>query len=238
MIPENTIICGDCLEVMKDWPDNCVDLVVTSPPYNAKDIGTYHKVYDVAPMQLPEQEYAKWCHDWFSQAKRVSKGNLLVVCGISNEWFYPRPQWVLCRHKPSAVSYNHFQGYNAWEPILAYGKLAPGQRMGQDYIKCDSQNLRNDVTRLHPCPFPEKLAAWLITLFSSINDIVLDPFNGIGTTCVAAKMLGRRYIGIDISEKYCEIARQRLEAVDTGVPVKEQNWGQKPLFPIESRPGI
>ena len=53
---------------------------------------------------------------------------------------------------------------------------------------------------------------------------------GSGTTCVAAKMLSRRYIGIDISEEYCQIARQRLEAVDTGVPVKEQRQGQMPLF--------
>ena len=62
------------------------------------------------------------------------------------------------------------------------------------------------------------------------NKIILD-LCGSGTTCVAAKMLGRRYIGIDISEKYCEIARQRLEAVDTGVPVKEQRKGQGALFP-------
>jgi len=66
--------------------------------------------------------------------------------------------------------------------------------------------------------------------FSYTDEIVLDCFNGIGTTCVAAKMLGRRYIGIDISEKYCQIARQRLEAVDTGVSVKEQQRGQLALF--------
>jgi len=70
----------------------------------------------------------------------------------------------------------------------------------------------------------------LIYISSIKNNIILDPFCGSGTTCVAAKMLGRRYIGIDISEKYCQIARQRLEAVDTGVPVKEQQRGQLALF--------
>ena len=65
---------------------------------------------------------------------------------------------------------------------------------------------------------------------SNPNDLILDPFCGSGTTCVAAKMLGRNYIGIDISEEYCEIARQRLEAVETGVPVKEQRKGQMALF--------
>lgn len=72
--------------------------------------------------------------------------------------------------------------------------------------------------------------AWCLEKYSNPTDLVLDPFCGSGTTCVAAKMLGRRYIGIDISEKYCEIARQRLRAVDTGVPVKEQRIGQLALF--------
>jgi len=74
---------------------------------------------------------------------------------------------------------------------------------------------------------------WILERYSNPGDLILDPFCGSGTTCVAAKMLGRRYIGIDISEEYCKIARQRLEAVDTGVPVKEQNKGQMAMFPKE-----
>ena len=75
---------------------------------------------------------------------------------------------------------------------------------------------------------------WLVGLFSNPGDLIIDPFCGSGTTCVAAKMLGRNYIGIDISPDYCEIARQRLEAIDTGVPVAEAKAGQLPLFAPES----
>jgi len=83
---------------------------------------------------------------------------------------------------------------------------------------------------VHPAEKPVGLLGKLIHAITITGEVVLDPFCGSGTTCVAAKMLGRNYIGIDISEEYCEIARQRLRAVDTGVPVKEQRAGQMALF--------
>lgn len=233
-LPVNQIICEDCLNLMKDWPDKCVDLILTSPPYNAKNIGYYRKSYDIAPMQIPENKYAEFCRAWFIEAKRISGGNIILIPGISNEWFYPRPTWVLCRHKPSAVSYNRLGGYNAWEPILVYAKLAPQKRMGQDYILCDIQNFtKKNGEKLHPCPFPEKLVFWLLELFSKENTLVVDCFNGIGTTCAVAKKMNRKWIGIDISNNYCSIARQRLEAIETGVPVIEQRAGQQALFPVK-----
>jgi site-specific DNA-methyltransferase (adenine-specific) len=65
----------------------------------------------------------------------------------------------------------------------------------------------------HPAMFPEELPRRLMKLFSYKNDIVLDPFNGVGTTTLVAAKQGRRYIGIDVSEQYCDTARQRLETV-------------------------
>jgi DNA modification methylase len=62
----------------------------------------------------------------------------------------------------------------------------------------------------HPAMFPEELAKRVIKLFSFQNDIVLDPFNGAGTTTYMAKILNRQYVGMDISEEYCEIANKRI----------------------------
>ena len=63
----------------------------------------------------------------------------------------------------------------------------------------------------HPAMFPEELAKRVIKLFSFQNDIILDPFNGVGTTTKVAKKLNRRYVGIDVSEEYCKKAKKRLE---------------------------
>ncbi len=62
----------------------------------------------------------------------------------------------------------------------------------------------------HPAMFPEELVYRVLRLFSYQNDIILDPFNGAGTTTTVAHRLNRRFIGIDISEEYCKIARERL----------------------------
>jgi DNA modification methylase len=69
------------------------------------------------------------------------------------------------------------------------------------------------VKNNHPTCKPIKLMSWLTTLASREGDIVLDPFCGSGTTPIAAKMLGRQYIGIDKEEEYCEIARKRISAI-------------------------
>jgi len=65
----------------------------------------------------------------------------------------------------------------------------------------------------HPAMFPEKLIERLLKLFSYQDDIVLDPFNGVGTTTLVANKLKRKYIGIDISKEYCKIARKRIDEV-------------------------
>lgn len=65
----------------------------------------------------------------------------------------------------------------------------------------------------HPAMFPEELARRVLKLFSYQDDIILDPFNGAGTTTVVAKKNNRRYIGIDISEEYCEVAQVRIDSL-------------------------
>jgi site-specific DNA-methyltransferase (adenine-specific) len=66
----------------------------------------------------------------------------------------------------------------------------------------------------HPAPFPVELAIRVVNLLSYQGDVVLDPFVGSGTTCIAAKKLNRNYVGYDISEKYCTLARDRIAQLE------------------------
>ena len=93
---------------------------------------------------------------------------------------------------------------NIWEPILAYG--FKGNTFGVDGVTVNITPQAID----HPCPKPLKLFTWLIGQVGGVGDTILDPFMGSGTTLRAAKDLGRKAIGIEIEERYCEIAAQRM----------------------------
>jgi len=210
----NKIICGDCLEVMKNWPDKCVDLVLTDPPYglNTKmQGGTWGISYRYVDMK-----------EWDYVVKQVDveaiikKGKNAIIWGANNYAMQPSRCWLVW-NKPFFPTMSDIE--LAWTTFDKPSKSFSHNRIG---------NIHG-----HPTEKPLMLMQWCIENYSQENDFILDPFCGSGTTCVVAKMLGRRYIGIDISPDYCKIAEERLKAVDTGVPVSEQRAGQKGLFEKE-----
>ncbi len=81
---------------------------------------------------------------------------------------------------------------------------------------------KNKIKRQHPAPFPDRIPYDIINTFTKEGDIILDPMVGSGSTCVAAKLLNRNYIGIDISEEYCKIAQERIDNFETSLP-KQKN---------------
>jgi len=85
-----------------------------------------------------------------------------------------------------------------------------GKKMKRDVIECSVETIGN---RKHPSIYPEFIIQELIRLLTKPDAIVLDPFVGSGTTCVAAKKLGRNFIGIDISPEYCQYARHRIKNI-------------------------
>ena len=249
---ENTIICGDCLEVMKDWPDGCVDLVVTSPPYNTgdKSLG-YHpksktgdRFYISYEDNLSPDQYDVFISQRIHKTIRLSRyafwnfqvlaGNKETVFGILYGFRHKfKDMFIWNKQAVSQIVPGIMaKGY---EIILMFGQDTTMQFKynnfpSNNYVPNRETWFKKESIPEHHATFPLELPLYFIQHFSKPNDLILDPFCGSGTTCVAAKMLGRRYIGIDISEEYCQIARDRLRAVDTGVPVKDARAGQGALF--------
>ena len=247
----NEIITGDCLEVMKGWPDNCVDLVLTDPPYefesknpagggfmdkeNKKHLDKIGKSFGFnfkpTELLLESERVCKKLNGYFFTNKKLVPVYLNYAEKNQHKWD------ILLWRKPNPVPIFNAHYLIDKEYIIYMkksGAFFGGTADYNKYFTIKSHRVFQGESG-HPTEKPLNIICEIIEVSTREGDLILDPYCGSGTTCVAAKMLGRRYIGIDISEKYCKIARQRLEAVDTGVPVKEQKQGQQPLFPLETK---
>ena len=179
------IYLGDCRDILPHLPK--VDLVLTDPPYG-----------------VGKDSWDDYSCEWIVDISRSQCNLMLVTPGIKMAWNYPRPDWVVVYCYPKGEKRAMGGGINCWEPVLVYGKnpFALDCRMFRPRA-----SVRIDG---HSTPKPLTPWQWLIGEGSKIGNTILDPFMGSGTTLVAAKDLGRRAIGIEIEEKYCEIAVRRL----------------------------
>lgn len=189
------------MDIMKDMPDKCVDLVLTDPPYNVKK--KYNKYVD------DNIRYKEWCLAWFNECKRVSKC-IVFSPGIVNlkMWYvYTDPKWCFCWYKNNQSSPSSLGGFNIWEPLLVYGK--PKKRIGQDGFDI-KVHIQKDAD-FHPVP--KSIKAWcrLIHLFSDKGDIIMDIFSGSGTTAIGCHRLERNFIAIEKDPDYHRDSVKRLE---------------------------
>ncbi len=196
------IYCADCRDILPLIPDKSIDLVLADPPYG---IGVEYGFYQDTLDNLREL-----IAQYLPEVRRISRV-VLLTCGVLNQWFYPQPEWVLAWFIPTTNSGSSKWGFSCWQPILTYGPdpyLANGKGRQMDVIAINSKRL---IGFKHPCSKPDDVWS-LLMLRGSVNesDLILDPFLGSGTTAYCAKKLNRKCIGIEIEEKYCEIAAKRL----------------------------
>lgn len=134
----------------------------------------------------------------------------LVFCGTKMLWAYPEPASVGCVYIPNGAGFSAW-GFQCMQPILFYGKdpyLADGLGGRPNSFRTEQPNREKFD---HPCPKPLSWMAWAVTRASRAGETILDPFAGTGTTLRAAKNLGRKSIGVEIEERYCEIIASRME---------------------------
>jgi len=228
-LPVNKILCGDCLEVMKDWPDKCVDLVLTDPPYGKVCFRGQNQIGRLKDLNRTYESMAWWGKSQKPTTMQLGKilklgVNYIVWGGNYFLEALPSTNCFLVWDKQGEWAETCFAGVElAITSFTAVARKLTCRRQGWMH---DSKDEKID----HPTPKPTELMLWCLEKYSKPSDLILDPFCGSGTTCVAAKMLGRRYIGIDISPEYCKIAEERLKAVETAVPVKEARQGQLSLL--------
>jgi len=244
---ENKIILGDCLEIMKDIPDDSVDITFADPPFNLK------KKYNHYEDTKEKEEYLEWCNKWISEMVRITK--------ISGSIFVHNiPRWLshFAEHLNRIAFFRHWISWDSGGApmgktllpnhygILYYTKSKsykdfkfydiryphPRCRLCKEFLKdyggkkdqahgfgpllsdvwSDIHRIRHKKRRdEHPCQLPVPLLERLVLMSTDEGDIVFDPFVGTGTTAVAAKRLGRKYIGIDIDQQYIKITEKHLK---------------------------
>ena len=240
------IICGDCLKMLSKLPDDSIDIVLTSPPYN------YGMDYDSYDDKIGWNQYFEWIYDVFVECVRVVKdgGRIIVVikpCYTDNIPTHHRISqilenlgmtwkteiiWEQNNYSQKITSWGSWQSPSnpyiktTWEFIEVFFKGSARKEGEKDDIDITGEEFKKWIYGRwslapegkmkqygHPAMFPEDVVERILKLFSYRNDVVLDPFVGTGTTAVVAKKLERKFIGIDISDRYCRIANERLSSI-------------------------
>lgn len=229
------IHCGDSVELMRALPCECVGVIVTSPPYNLKNstgngmkdgrggkwanaglINGYANHSDC----MPHNEYVTWQRECLTEMMRVLREDGAIF--YNHKWRvqdgllqdrsdivggFPVRQIIIWKRK-GGINFN--QGYflPTYEVIYLIAK--------PDFKLVSKANAQGDVWEIpqardneHPAPYPVELAQRCIAATDA--KVVLDPFMGSGTTAIASEILGREWIGIEVSSKYCKMAEKRLQ---------------------------
>ncbi|MCX7947866.1 MAG: site-specific DNA-methyltransferase [candidate division WOR-3 bacterium] len=234
----NKVICGDVLEVLSQIPNSCIDLGITSPPYNKKEKhGGWlvpKVVYTGAKDKREEEDYQNWQVEVLNELYRVIKEG--------GSFFYNHKVRYENRKMIHPISWLVKTKWTIWQEIIWHRKIAGNIRGWRFWqveeriywlVKGKPEELKPRHAKLtsvweirpeqshkdHPAVFPIELPTRII--YSVLEDkpgTVIDPFCGTGTTLVASKLLNKDFIGIDISQEYVQYAIKRLENAESEKP--------------------
>jgi DNA modification methylase len=187
------------------------DCVVTDPPYGLGELhGTTSKLRARNAYGDEFEDTEKYVRGVVIPALGIALekcgGRGLVTCGVRCMFDYPRPRAIGGFYQPAAVGMSPW-GFAGYDPVLFYGK-DPRDGKGQLSVMTTLTERASDDR--HPCSKPMGAMRWMVGKGTLEGETVLDPFCGSGTTLVAAKDMGRKAIGIDIDERWCELSAKRL----------------------------
>ena len=205
---ENKIINADCMDILKQLPDKCIDLVLTDPPYG-KQYARGKNGWGVCENR-PDLKDVKWDNetpkmDIFDEIIRVSKNQIIFggnyftdKLAISNCWLV----W-------DKAGNNNFQN-----PFADCELVWTNFNKACKKYTCIQQGFINEdksQERIHPTQKPLKLFEMILRDYSNENNLILDCFSGSGTTAIACHNLNRRFICIEKDYDYWKASVERLE---------------------------
>ena len=236
----NTIVAGDCIEILGQTLLPKVDLIFADPPFN---IG--YK-YDQYKDTKKYEEYYRWTERWMSSCVNVLKdtGSMWVAIGddyaaeirmIGRKLKLSLRNWVIWHYTfgqatktKFARSHTHLLYWTKDPKDFTFNDMAVRIPSARQTTYADKRanpkgkvpddvwsfsrvcGTFNERVPWHPCQMPEKVLERIIEVSSNPGDLVADPFSGSGTTCCVAAKLGRQYFGVDISADYVTHSRRRL----------------------------
>ena len=201
---------GDCVELMKQLPDKCVDCVVTDPPYgigesNERNLsrGTLSQPRDYGHYEWDSERVSS---EHISGLFRVSCNQVLFGGNYYTDMLSPTSCWIVWDKDNGS---NDFADCElAWTSFDTAVRKFKWKWSGMLQEKMG----RDKEQRYHPTQKPLALMKWIIEKYTSPDALILDPFSGSGTTGVAAIQLGRRFLGFEIDPRWVDLANKRIEA--------------------------
>lgn len=208
----------DCFNVMKDMEDNSVDVTFTSPPYNRKRNDKYENYDDTI------KDYYKFLKDTINELLRVTERH--VIFNIQTNYynkaevykiigdFADKIQQIIIWEKSNPLPASGNNITNAFEYFLVLGNEP--LKSNYTYTKNHITTSKNSETtsKIHKAVMKQEVADWFIDHFTKENDLVFDPFLGLGTTAVSCKKYNRRCCGVELNKEYFDEAMRRISKVE------------------------
>lgn len=218
----NKVYCADCLEFMKGLEDRSVDMVLTDPPYaigwnskKAKSFPHATRAYEGFTDWNWDKEKVSRKH--FDEIVRVSKNQIIFGGQQYADYLKPNYGWIVWDKKTTGSLSDCELAYTSF--------LKSVRRFTWLWNGCFQQDMKNKEKRVYPTQKPLALMLWIVEKFTKPGELIVDPFCGSGPVLKAAQMLGRRFIGIDISEHACSIANNRLAQLSVLPPLEKGGIG-------------
>lgn len=243
MLETNKIYQGDCIELMKEIPDNSIDLILTDPPYNiSKENDNRDRSKLNSPIMRRESplkyDFGNWDNmtregfieftkQWLKECCRILKDGGTLISFFNKEdisllgWegkqygMRTRTIFTWCKSNP-VPSFRKVNYLSATEYIYVGSKGTKAwtfnfkmQKEMKNYMITANGSSYKETT--HPTEKPLILIKHLIEIHSKEGDTILDPFIGSGTTAISSIQTKRKYIGIELSKEYCDIANKRIK---------------------------